>query len=179
MHSIVPQIAMYPYFWCFQVCLVSVASASCTRKLIRESLCISWVSPVRGCLFSSWSLTVLSITPLSSLSYSPRRHKATERYYNHSAPSIADSWRTLKFIFMLPSFLHGIYTQGQPYLYHFSLFTFVRTRTNVFFVCLTFRHRVPCILGQAFRYSPENAFYIFNQQIYFIIWHLLDRASLI
>ena len=31
--------------------------------------------------------------------------------------------------------------------------------------------QVPCILyiGQAFRYSPENAFYIFNQQIYFII----------
>jgi hypothetical protein len=29
----------------------------------------------------------------------------------------------------------------------------------------------PCILyiGQAFRYSPENAFYIFNQQIYFIV----------
>jgi len=29
----------------------------------------------------------------------------------------------------------------------------------------------PCVLyiGQAFRYSPENAFYIFNQQIYFII----------
>ena len=28
-----------------------------------------------------------------------------------------------------------------------------------------------CVLsiGQAFRYSPENAFYIFNQQIYFII----------
>ena len=23
-------------------------------------------------------------------------------------------------------------------------------------------------IGQAFRYSPENAFYIFNQQIYFI-----------
>ena len=36
-------------------------------------------------------------------------------------------------------------------------------------VSLTFRHRAPCILGQAFRYSPENAFYIFNQQIYFII----------
>ena len=33
--------------------------------------------------------------------------------------------------------------------------------------------------GQAFRYSPENTFYIFNQQIYFIIWYLLDRASLI
>jgi len=29
----------------------------------------------------------------------------------------------------------------------------------------------PCVLyiGQAFRYSPENAFYIFNQQIYFFI----------
>ena len=35
--------------------------------------------------------------------------------------------------------------------------------------CLTFRHRASCILGQAFHYSPENAFYIFNQQIYFII----------
>ena len=34
-------------------------------------------------------------------------------------------------------------------------------------------------IGQAFRYSPENAFYIFNHQIYFIIWYLLDRASLI
>ena len=44
---------------------------------------------------------------------------------------------------------------------------------------LTFRHRASCILGQAFHYSPENAFYIFNQQIYFIIWYLFDRASLI
>ena len=39
----------------------------------------------------------------------------------------------------------------------------------------------PCVLsiGQAFRYSPEKAFYIFNPQIYFIIWHLLDRALFI
>ena len=44
---------------------------------------------------------------------------------------------------------------------------------------LTFRHRASCILGQAFHYSPGNAFYIFSQQIYFIIWYLLDRASLI
>ena len=46
---------------------------------------------------------------------------------------------------------------------------------------LIFRHRAFCIQGQAFRYSPENAFYIFNQQIrvYFINWYLLDRASLI
>jgi len=34
---------------------------------------------------------------------------------------------------------------------------------------LTFMHRASCILGQAFRYTPEKAFYIFNQQIYFII----------
>ena len=34
---------------------------------------------------------------------------------------------------------------------------------------LTFRQRASSILGQAFHYSPENAFYIFNQQIYFII----------
>ena len=34
---------------------------------------------------------------------------------------------------------------------------------------LTYRHRASCILGQAFHYSPENAFYIFNQQIYLII----------
>jgi hypothetical protein len=36
---------------------------------------------------------------------------------------------------------------------------------------LTFGHRASSILGQAFRYSPENAFYIINQQIYFIIWY--------
>ena len=38
-----------------------------------------------------------------------------------------------------------------------------------------------CILyiGQAFHYSPENAFNIFKQQIYFTIWYLLDRASLL
>ena len=46
-------------------------------------------------------------------------------------------------------------------------------------ISLTFRHRASCILGQAFHYSSENAFYIFNQQIYFIIWYLLDRSSLI
>ena len=44
---------------------------------------------------------------------------------------------------------------------------------------LTCRHRASCILGQAFHYSPEKAFYILNQQIYFITWYLLDRASLI
>ena len=39
-------------------------------------------------------------------------------------------------------------------------------------LCCPFNHYAPCILyiGQAFRYSPEKAFYIFNQQIYFIIF---------
>ena len=37
------------------------------------------------------------------------------------------------------------------------------------YVCLTFRHCASSIWGQAFHCSPENAFYIFNQQIYFII----------
>ena len=41
--------------------------------------------------------------------------------------------------------------------------------TSFFSISLTFRHRASCILGQAFHYSPENGFYIFNQQIYFII----------
>jgi len=36
-------------------------------------------------------------------------------------------------------------------------------------VRLTIRHCASCILGQAFHYSPENAFYIFNQQIFFFI----------
>ena len=51
--------------------------------------------------------------------------------------------------------------------------TYNGTTRDLFFVPerfrLTFRHRASCILGQAFHYSPENAFYIFNQQIYFII----------
>ena len=42
--------------------------------------------------------------------------------------------------------------------------------THLIHQYLTFRHRVSCILGQAFHYSPENAFYIFNQQICFIIY---------
>ena len=45
-----------------------------------------------------------------------------------------------------------------------TLFNHLKSRALI----LTFRHRASCILGQAFRYSPENAFYIFNQ-VYFII----------
>ena len=58
-----------------------------------------------------------------------------------------------------------------------SVFENVEKTTH--WIMLTFRHHASCILGQAFHYSPENVFYIFNQQIYFIIWYLLDRASLI
>ena len=36
-------------------------------------------------------------------------------------------------------------------------------------ITLTFRHHASSIYGQTFHYSPENAFYIFNKQIYFII----------
>jgi len=63
-------------------------------------------------------------------------------------------------------------------LIHFPLYARVNVgrNTNVYF-----KLQAPCVLyiGQAVRYSPENAFYIFNQWIYFIIWYLLDRASLI
>ena len=34
---------------------------------------------------------------------------------------------------------------------------------------LNLQARCVLYIGQAFRYSPENTFYIFNQQIYFII----------
>jgi len=45
---------------------------------------------------------------------------------------------------------------------------------NLFFssllsTTLTLRALRFLYIGQAFRYSPENAFYIFNQQIYFIV----------
>ena len=53
------------------------------------------------------------------------------------------------------------------------------SRHSAYIRRLTFRHGAFSILGQAFRYSPENALYIFNQQIHFIIWYLLDRALLI
>ena len=51
----------------------------------------------------------------------------------------------------------------------YTLYTFLDTRDSFEQEgVLTFRHRASCVLGQAFHYSPENAFYIFNQQIYFI-----------
>ena len=70
---------------------------------------------------------------------------------------------------------HPYKATGKILFLDILIFTFLDIRLDD----LTFRHRASCILGQAFHYSPENAFYIFNQQIYFIIWYLLDRASLI
>ena len=35
--------------------------------------------------------------------------------------------------------------------------------------CINLEAQCVLFIGQAFHYSPENAFYIFNQQIYFII----------
>ena len=53
--------------------------------------------------------------------------------------------------------------------YSFIILAFNTTQSEVQKAPLTIRHRASCILGQAFHYSPENAFYIYNQQIYFII----------
>ena len=50
-----------------------------------------------------------------------------------------------------------------------KIFSVVLFGCEAWSLTLTFRHRASSILGQAFRYSPENAFYIFNQQIYFIM----------
>jgi len=53
-----------------------------------------------------------------------------------------------------------VYPANLPTLLYQEYFKFLNL--------LTFRPRASCILGQAFHYSPEKAFYIFNQQIYFI-----------
>jgi hypothetical protein len=50
---------------------------------------------------------------------------------------------------------------------------FMQATVNLLQMAFTFQLNLqaPSILyvGQAFRYSPENAFYLFNQQINFII----------
>ena len=66
-------------------------------------------------------------------------------------------------LFNLPISLHSSRRKYDEYV------TSECTRFSLLLPRLTFRHRASCILGQAFHYSPENAFYIFNQQIYFII----------
>ena len=55
------------------------------------------------------------------------------------------------------------------YVVQLQIFELQKCKMQHRFLLLNFRHRASCVLGQAFRYSPENAFCIFNQQIYFII----------
>jgi len=82
-----------------------------------------------------------------------------------------------RFIFMVSCIVNSILTfRHRASSIQDRRFT---TLQRTLFVYLIFRHRASCILRQVFHYSPENAFYIFKQQIYFIIWYLLDRASLI
>ena len=48
---------------------------------------------------------------------------------------------------------------------HFCfLYVSQNTQQILTYTTLTFRHRASSILGQAFHYSPENAFYIFNNK---------------
>jgi len=74
-----------------------------------------------------------------------------------------------------------IFTSCNTSYAHFLLVPTYFIITIPYFTCphiwLTFRHHAPSILyiGQAYRYSPEYAFYIFSQQIYLIIF--LDFLS--
>ena len=129
------------------------------------------------------------------LCYSQEVYRLTERIYPtfihisqrvrsilniRALKVVANTWGVVNFV---ATVLAAV--QNTPFSteYHVHLLQYDSQWSNYLsfekpIVKLTFR---PCVLyiGQAFRYSPENAFYIFNQQIYFIIWYLLDRASLI
>ena len=65
---------------------------------------------------------------------------------------------------IFPSFIHDNFKSNTIHTEPFRL-------GMVFNVALLLNLQAPQFLyiGQAFRFSPENAFYIFNQQIYFII----------
>ena len=109
-------------------------------------------------------------------------HVASMVWYPTAKGRLKDLTRVLKIIRICPSSVECSMSPPVTCWHSPTFPTCLHTRCT-FQQCvphpLTFRHRASCILGQAFRYSPENAFYIFNQKIYFIIWHLLDRASLI
>ena len=62
--------------------------------------------------------------------------------------------------------VYSVLTQLQYIRFVATGFGFYKT---IFRPIVIFRHRASCILGQAFHYCPENVFYIFNHQIYFII----------
>ena len=58
---------------------------------------------------------------------------------------------------------------GSDIFFTISLFICLYLRCKVYSCLFNFQAPRFLYIGQAFRYSPENAFYIFNQQIYFII----------
>ena len=61
----------------------------------------------------------------------------------------------------------GVQTTDRLYSSLTNKCTFIHLKNIKIYINL----QAPCVMyiGQAFRYSPENAFYIFNQQVYFII----------
>jgi hypothetical protein len=80
----------------------------------------------------------------------------------------------------------GIYLRCTEHwtLKKYRIFVKLRRGSCIFFTIsysLFLKLQAPFFLyiRQPFLFSPENAFYIFNQQIYFIFWYLIDRASLI
>ena len=92
--------------------------------------------------------------------------------------TVQDGWRKSVFLTRacFPCTIHLIMQYTEPVSEWSCWRMFIETWPHSE---LTFRHRASSIQGQAFRYTSENAFYIFNQQIYFITWFLLNRASLI
>ena len=112
-----------------------------------------------------WYRSILSVLEFSSHFPIIQQLKLALRitdFFGHVKISMHGSWHRICFRHFTFLDKHHLYAQSNSSGFR-----------------LTFRHRASSILGQAFRYSPENAFYIFNQQIYFIIWYLLDRVSLI
>jgi len=78
----------------------------------------------------------------------------------------------VKFLFCTQHHAVKVYEGMELQLHILLSSALVRGQLQVshnFGTSFTFRHRASCILGQAFHCFPENAFYIFNQQIYFII----------
>ena len=120
--------------------------------------------------------------------------RCSSRWYTHSAPSVtAQIKRGTNF--QLNRYWMSLCIPPQKKILQRNYFKKTTNscgikpeppRTKYSLNCKTtradiFNLQAPCVLyiGQAFRYSPENDFYVFNQQIYFIIWYLLDRATLI
>ena len=128
-------------------------------------------------IHNRYVLTALSITCLLYLLAfnTLRAGEADLRFY---ITTVQDGWRKSAFLTRtcFPCTIHLIMQYIEPFSEWSCWRMFIETWPHSE---LNFRYRASSIEEQAFRYSPENAFYIFNQEIYFIIWYLLDGASLI